>query len=172
MMSRRVSLAVVFLVALGISRSFATEVMLRPITDKTLQGQWEGAWRDKIADRIIVFYLDVTSAQQGVLTIVQGAPANPFLEPFQISKVDCADGTVRLAATGSGDAQGATLTMNGTGSALARDGQIDATVEKVTRGGRKLRFDVRLVKLEGGFFRQAEQLVEVAKKSSRSTLTP
>lgn len=171
MMSRRVMLAVGCLAALGASRSLATEVMLRPITDKTLQGQWEAAWRDKIADRIIVFYLDMNSAQKGVVTIVQGSPENPFLEPFQISKVECTDGTMRLAATGSGDAQGATLTMNGTGSALPRDGQIDATIEKVTRGGRKLRFDVRLVKLEGGFFRQAEQLVEIAKKSSR-TLTP
>lgn len=169
---RRAILVTAFLLVIGAAPSSATEVMLQPISARTLQGQWEGVWRDKIADRIIVFYVDISANEQGGLTIVQGSPSNPFVEPFQISKAECVDGNVRLNAIGSGDAQGATVAMSGAGSALVHDGQIDATIEKVTRGGRKIRFDVRLFKLDGGFFRQAEQLVEVAKKTARRNGSP
>src|SRR6478736_6764050 len=104
MLTRRAFMVGAFVAALGTTQSSATEVMLQPLTARTLQGEWEGAWRDKIAGRLMVVYLKMSTDQRGTLTIVHGPPSNPFIEPFELSRVEVTDGKVTLHGTGSNDA--------------------------------------------------------------------
>jgi hypothetical protein len=151
----------------GIARpSTATEPLVVEITKSTLEGEWEGAWRDKVAGRLIVFYLRIISSGQSVMTVVHGPLPNPFLEPFELSTIECMGGRVELKGAGVGDANGETLAITGSGWALQEDGFLDVSVRKVSKSGRVLTFEVRFNKLEGGFFKNADRLVQVAKKRS------
>ena len=137
------------------------EVLLSEINCSTLSGEWEGAWRDRVAERLIVFHLAVRP-KETVLTLVSG-PSSPFVEPFRISQTDCSDGRIHLDGSGFHDAEGASIQVNGVGWALASDGFLDVTASKVTRNGKKVAFQLRLVKLEGGFFKKADRLIDAAR---------
>ena len=73
---------------------------------------------------------------------------------------------MELKGAGVGDANGETLAITGSGWALQEDGFLDVSVRKVSKSGRVLTFEVRFNKLEGGFFKNADRLVQVAKKRS------
>ena len=143
----------------------AMEPMLQKVTEASLNGDWEGAWRDKVAGRLIVIDLDVAQNGRSVLTLVHG-PERPITEPFVLSKVRCVDGTLQLEGAGVGNAAGESITLSGPGWASAQDGFVDASIRKTTHSGRTITFDVRLNKFAGGFFKNAEQLVRVAKKQT------
>lgn len=142
----------------------ASEVLLSEINRSTMFGEWEGAWRDRVAERLIVIHLAVRQ-KDTVLTLVSG-PDTPFVEPFRISRTDCSDGHIHLQGFGFHDAEGASIQVDGVGWALASDGFLDVTATKVTKNGKKVAFDLRLVKLEGGFFKKAERLIDVARGQS------
>ena len=156
-------LAITVLIGLYQPVGRAMEPMLQAITETSLKGDWEGAWRDKVVGRVLVFYLSVGPNNRAVLTLVHG-PENPITESYVISEVRCVDGVVKLEGAGIGDGVGASITLTGPGWASVQDGFVDASIRKATRSGRTLTFDARLNKLAGGFFKNAEQLVRVAKK--------
>jgi len=163
MRATKAIIAILALIGLYQPAVRATEPMLQKVTEASLNGGWEGAWRDKVVGRLIVIYLEVAPNSRGVLTLVHG-PENPITEPFVISQVRCVDGAVQLEGAGVGDAAGESITLNGPGWASAQDGFVDASIRKTTHSGKVLTFDVRLNKFAGGFFKNAEQLVRVAKK--------
>ncbi|HXU00751.1 MAG TPA: hypothetical protein VN903_07155 [Polyangia bacterium] len=149
----------------GLARaSHATEPLVPQVTKTTLEGEWEGAWRARIAGELVVFYLRVFPKAQTVFTIASGPLPNVFLESFDVSSIECAAGRVELKGIGIGDARGESLTIIGNGWAQPEDGFLDVSIRKVTRSGKTLTFDLRLNKLGGGFFKNAEKLVQVAKK--------
>jgi len=139
----------------------AGEVLLSDINCSTLSGEWEGAWRNQVAERLIVFHLAVRP-KETVLTLVSG-PSSPFVESFRISQTDCNNGHVDLQGSGFRDAEGVSVHVNGVGWALASDGFLDVTVTKVTKNGKKIAFELRLMKLEGGFFKKAQRLIDAAR---------
>ncbi len=142
----------------------AVEPLVPPVTGTTLEGEWEGVWRDRVAGAIVVFFLRVLPKGQPRFTIVSGPAPNPFLEQFSVEHIECTQGRVDLRAVGLEDAAGESIVMVGNGWALSTDGFLDASIRKTTKNGKILTFDVRLNKLAGGFFRSAERLVAVAKK--------
>jgi hypothetical protein len=148
--------------------SHATEPLVPPITRTTLEGEWEGAWRDRIAGGLVVFYLRVVPKEKPVFAIVTGPLPNPFMEPFDVSIIECTGGRIELKGVGVGDARGASVTMAGSGWAQTEDGFLDVSIRKLTKMGRTLTFDLRLNKLEGGFFKNAERLAQLAKKRTKA----
>ena len=147
----------------------ASEVLLSDIKCSTLSGEWEGAWRDRVAERLIVFHLAVRP-KETVFTLVSG-PSNPFVEPFLISQTDCNNGHIDLRGSGFRDAEGASVHVNGVGWALSSDGFLDVTATKVTKAGKKIVFELRLIKLDGGYFKKAQQLIDTARgQAQRSSV--
>jgi hypothetical protein len=53
------------------------------VTSESIGGEWEGAWRDRVAGRVIVVQLRMDSQGRGMLTLISGPPSNPFVEPFR-----------------------------------------------------------------------------------------
>lgn len=144
-----------------VTPSIATELKLPKVTSESMGGEWEGAWRDRVVGRLIVVHLRVDAQKRAVLTLVSG-PSNPFVEPFTVSRLDCVDGVVTLEGSGTDDATGASIRLNGPGWAGPQDGILDASLRKITRSARTIAIEVRLIKMEGGFFRHAQQLKEAA----------
>lgn len=155
--------AVLCSILLTEARADSAEILLPGLTRPAVAGEWEGAWRDDIAGRVLVFLLDIaTDERQSAIYIIHG-PESHFVEVYRLDTLEVASGHLELHAKGSGDVAGDILTATATGRASKAEGYMDISLRKKTHTGEELKFDIRLMKLRGGFFRTVGRLLDRAR---------